>query len=314
MKKTCVIDNWTLFLISELFKNRLFFSHTITKKYKYNIGAEEPSDIPKYFGALSNFINAILFYDEIYFVENGNENSWNSNPYFTNQCKGLITPKKPITPLTLNYKNLSSIEEVKYYIFMSELLNSDLFVAPYRSDIILQSNELSINNITNDMINEYDKRITDLLKEQKDNKLKIGIESNQILPSLTQLVLNETKSVDDIFTTTLQIKNSDYIKEYKNKINEVIEGENITKDYIKLKKDMELAFNTTINKLGLHQNDKKKLFDVAFNLWIFKISNINVSSSKTKFNNKKHTILLKNIIKYRLEMFNSIESLSRILK
>lgn len=318
MPRSCIIDNWSLCLVSELFFAKSIFSESyysemISKLNSFGSESETINDLPVTFGALSNLINAILFYDEIFFLDNGRQLTWDNNDLFVSKCGNLLT--KTELPDSLNHDDNSLIDQTGLYFLTSQLLESDLFVSPYRSETMLRSNDWSIPSVTDNLFKDIDDKILNLLTEQKDTKIKIGIESNQILPSLTQLVLNETNTLENIFDVSQQIKESNYIKDYKNKIAELIEGKNTTKDYVKLKKALDTIFESTIYKLGLKQTDKLQSFEVGFNLWIFKISNIKVQPNRIPIRkNKKHQILLKNIVKCRLEMYNSMKSLKRIMK
>ncbi len=314
MDKYCIIDNWSLFLVSELLRKKSYFAALMNKSNLFEFEQEQICDISKSFGALSNMINGLIFYDKIYYLENGSESSWKNYPFTNSRFQKILSSKKPPEYLLQKYNSNIPSEEAKFYMFTAKLTGCDLFVSPYRSDILLNSSELSVSSITNDFVNKVDEKISILIADETDEKLKIGIESNQLLPSLTQFVLNDCSELNDVFDVAYQIKESDYVKRYKDKIAELLNGKNVTKNYIKLQKDFESIYDDTILKLGLKQEDKKHSFDVAFNLWIFKISNIKLNISSSLNSNKKHLILLKNIAKCRLEMYNSQNTLKRILK
>lgn len=314
MENSCIVDNWSLFLVSNFLRDYPLHSQKIIKSTAFGVEMEQLSDLAKSFGALSNVLNAIIFYDRIYYLENGSEISWKNFPYFEEKSKKLFFPKLPPEYLLQLYNTNNPKNEAEFYLLTAKLTGNDLFVSPYRSDIMLNSCEISFPSITESLFSDIDGKISDLIKEEKDNKLKVGIESNQIIPSLTQLVLNESNNITDVFDIAIQLKESEYIKDYKNKILEIINSKNKTKNYIELKKDLETVFDNTICKLGLKKLEKNKSFEASFNLWIFTISNIKINYTTKIFRNKKHLILLKNIAKCRLEMYNSLNSLNRIMK
>lgn len=311
-EKTCIVDNWSLCLVADILSRYPIYSERVKRAMSFQMEMEELSDLSKSFGALSNLINAIIFYDKVFFMENGRQNTWQRNSSFASICKKFVYPKKVPNELLLNYQIYSPIQEAGFYMLTAEYLESDLFVSPYRSDEILNSNNsLSMKSITDSLMKEMDERILKITNHQKDLRIKIGIESNLILPSLTQFVLNESSSINTVFDTAYQIRESDFIKKYKNKIIEIIENEDNTQNYLKIKKDIESIFDNTIKKIGLA---KRESFEVGFNFWIFQINNFLKISRPIINHNKKHLILLKNIAKCRLEMFNSITTLKRILK
>lgn len=314
MDKSCIIDNWSLFLVSEFLKEKSYYAEQIEKSISFGLEQERISDISKSFGALSNVINGLIFYENIYYLENGSESSWKNNPLADSKFSKILSSRKPPENLLQKYNSNIPSNEAKFYMLTAELTGCDLLVSPYRSDIMLKSSELSVPSVTNDLINEIDGKISDLLLDEKDLKLKVGIESNQLLPSLTQLVLNDCKNINDVFEVAAQIKESDCVKNYKSRISELLSGNDVTKNYVKLKKDFESIYDNTIFKLGMRQKDKEQSFNAAFNLWIFKISNIKIPYSTKIRRNRKHLILLKNIAKCRLEMYNSQNTLKRILR
>lgn len=314
MEKSCIIDNWSLYSVSKFFKEKSYIAELVDKSISFGLEQERISDISKLFGALSNVINGLIFYDKIYYLENGSESSWKNYPIADFLFSKILISKKPPNNLLQTYNSNIKSDEAKFYMLTAELTGCDLFVSPYRSDILLKSSELSVPSITNDLINEIDGKITNLLLDEKDLKLKVGIESNQLLPSLTQLVLNDCKNIYDVFEIANQFKTSEFVINYKSKISELLSDEKVTKNYVKLKKDFESIYDDTIFKLGLRQKDKEHSFNAAFNLWIFKISNIKVPYTTKIRRSRKHLILLKNIAKCRLEMFNSRNTLKRLLK
>lgn len=314
MNKSCIIDNWSLFLVSEFIKEKLYYAEQINKSISIGLEQEHISDISKRFGALSNVINGIIFYDNIFYLENGSESTWKNYPMANLELNNILSKRKPPENLLQKYNTNIPSNEAQFYMLTAELIGCDLLVSPYRSDIMLKSTDLTIPSVTNNLIKEMDEKIVELFSDEKDLKLKVGIESNQVLPSLTQLVLNDCSNINDVFRVATQIKESDFVINYKSKMAELLSGTDITKNYIKLKKSFEEIYDSTIFKLGLKQKDKEQSINVAFNLWILEISNIKIPYYTRIIQSRKHLILLKNIAKCRLEMFNSQNSLKRILR
>lgn len=314
MRESCIVDNWSIFLVSEFFKNYPVYLKDIQNPPVNKDGIAQLGYLSKYFGALSNIINGLVFYDKILFLETGYEDSWKTNNYFNENYSYLFSPQKaPEEYLNIYDKNSYSMD-TKFYILVANELNSDLFISPYRSDEILNYNNLTIPSVTNNLIKNIDEKISEQLKYENDSILKFGIESNQILPSLTQFVLNESNCMGDIFQTAQQIKESGYVQEYKNKVAEIVEGNNVTENYIKLKRDIECVFEDTICKLGIKKQQRQQLCEASFKMLIFEFSKISLSNPIKVKRENKYTILLKNIAKYRLEMYNSINTLKRIMK
>lgn len=314
MKDKCIIDNWSIYLVSEFFKNYPKYLRDI----QYSILNKEKEGylnyLSKYFGSLSNIINGLVFYDKILYIETGNEYTWMENSLFMNEYENLFIPQKVPDEYSCLYDKTSSNKDTEFYILTAKILNSDLFISPSRADGILNSYNFSLPTVTNNLLESLDKKISECLREKDDSILRIGLESNQILPSLTQFVLNESSCMGDIFQTARQLRESNPVKEYRNKVIEIIESENRTKNYTKLKKNFEIIFEDMIYKLNMTKTLKQHFCDVSFKLWIFNFDKIHIPNPHLMGRKNRYTILLKNIAKYRLEMYNSIDTLERIMK
>ena len=104
------------------------------------------------------------------------------------------------------------------------------------------------------------------------------------------------------------------VQEYKNKIAEIVESKYVTENYIKFRKNIECVFEDTICKLGIKKKQRQQLCEASFNMFILQLSKFSIPNLLKIRRNNKYTILLKNIAKYRLEMYNSINTLKRIMK
>lgn len=307
----CVIDNWTLSLVADFFEGngyppRIFFD---SKK------SDAIVRFTPYFGALSNLINSIIFYDKIFYLTTGKETAWDYNKHFVNECEELLIPQQPISEFLKLYHSNKKDDDVLFYVLTSKILGSDLIVSPFRSDsAILNRNNFTLSSITKAFTDHIDKKITTYLTDKNDPYLKDSIELNRILPSLTQLVLNESNSFSDVIKIARQISQSNYVQNYKNRINELIQSHLPTKEYNNIERKIDDILENTIYKLDFKNVEKKHILNLGFNLGIIQIDGIKISLPHIYNREDKQLILMKNIIKYRLEMHNSIQVVERLFQ
>ncbi|CAN5274504.1 hypothetical protein BH09BAC6_BH09BAC6_09020 [soil metagenome] len=288
----CLIDNWS---IQEAI--------TLLENDKEAFG--EPNDLFLRLGSFSNLINAILFYETPQYLENGNEIVWNKFDSQKYKILSYLEPAKPIDAnyYSANYCYLSEDFGAGYYLMMANILNSELFVNPYRSSKITQCLPIPENSF-NELLNIIDKKID----QETDNiwlsKVKCGIKNNFLLPSLTHYVLKLASTKDDLLDVVFQLKNSKEIQVLKTKIEEVSLN---AKSYTIFQNEVEALLKKQFNKE--HKGDMALSMDIKLLFFTLK-----KSIDFDFFQHKRHLVYLKDIIDCRTETFGLRKELERIFK
>lgn len=135
MNKTerCVIDNWSL-------------EHAaILLDVNSDITAQKVVSFEKNLGGLSNFIHSLLLYKDRYFILNGFEKDWKKFSWFEARIKSAINGIT-LDELGIDWESSASYADkgIRNYLLTSKYFESDLIVAPERSDPILSFDMLQV--------------------------------------------------------------------------------------------------------------------------------------------------------------------------
>lgn len=286
----CIIDNWSLESAGALLDD------------VEDINAIPVEKFESILGGLSNYINAILLYDDISFLENGFENHWTRFEWFKRNTKAFIKPKDP-SILSIDWHSKASYDNngINNYLITAEVFETDLFISPERAGLIKQNPTVNSNFITTL------KKLEDLVNQMKEDSwyqnTRIGIENNFILPSLTHYVLSQATNKEDLLTVIMQLKSDGKIDRIKKEIEALTN--NSAKSSMKFQKSIESIVN---HAFGLKTNDSQT--------WSIKVSALFLSLSKSFnlniFNKKEHIVFLKDLAAIRTENNKLKKDIERI--
>jgi hypothetical protein len=295
MNKTekCVIDNWSL-------------EHAaILLDVNSDITAQKEISYENNLGGLSNFIQSLLLYKDRYFILNGFEKDWRKFSWFDSRIKSTIKGIA-LDEMGIDWESSASYADkgIRNYLSTSEYFESDLIVAPERADSILS---LDLRSIMGRPFLELLREIDGKIIQEKDRviftDLKVGIQNNFIIPSLTQYVLSEATNRDDLLQVILQLRESKKIENIARKISEISSS---VKESSKLQREVDSIIK---KEFGNQPNG---------NEWSIGVSAMFLSIGKNLdlsfFDRREHIVFLKNLIKCRAEAHRLKKDFERIFK
>jgi hypothetical protein len=287
----CIIDNWSLEHAGLLLES------------SNDLGQKNNDSLVKNIGGLSNFINAILLYEESFFIMNGFEKDWKRFNWFDTNTSAFINGIQ-LDELTINWESPSSYEDkgIRNYLFSSRYFESDLLICPERSEI--DSNNRKLDNAFVDTLKEIDKKIQLERDSSAFNKIKMGIDRNFQFPLITQYVLSEATTRDDLLTVIMQLKSDGKIARVINKIEEVTATSNGAG---KFERDIQYLIKEAFGRQTDNQNELSISVSAYF-LSISKSVNLNF------FRRAEHLVFLKNLIACRSEAYRLEKDIQRIFK
>jgi hypothetical protein len=254
---------------------------------------------------LSNFIQSLLLYKDRYFILNGFEKDWRKFSWFDSRIKSTINGIA-LDELGIDWESSASYADkgIRNYLSTSQYFESDLIVAPERADSILS---LDLPSIVGKPFLELLREIDGKIIQEKDRviftDLKVGLQSNFIVPSLTQYVLSEATNRDDLLNVILQLRESKKIENIATKISEISSS---VKKSIKLQREID----TIIKKEFGKQPDENEWSVEVSAMFLSVGKNINLSY----FDRREHIVFLKNLIKCRAEAHRLKKDFERIFK
>jgi len=256
-------------------------------------------------GGLSNYVNAMLLYDETSFLENGFEADWTRFDWFEKNTKIFVNAINP-ADLMIDWGSKESYSDkgLKNYLISSKQLCLDLFISPERANQITKNSvpeiEQKFNTIT--ILKKIDDQIQLETAPLWFDDLKVGIDKNFRLPSLTHYVLSQASNPDDLLTVIIQLKESGTINTIRAKINEITVN---TKIASRFQKDIENAIKKAF---GLKNNSDRP--------WSIKVTILFLTLTRSFnfdfFNRKEHLLFLKNVIACRSEAYGLNDDIQRI--
>ena len=124
MEKSCIIDNWSLQLVCDLLQNFNEYSENLSNENHNLQTKEKDKNFLTRFGALSNLLNGIVFYDDLKYLNNGKSESWKSygelQPILKSDLTGVNPPDNYLQLYNEREKNFG----VNFYFLMSKSMNS----------------------------------------------------------------------------------------------------------------------------------------------------------------------------------------------
>lgn len=254
-------------------------------------------------GGLSNYINALLLYDETSFLENGFEDEWTRFNWFKKNTTAFVNAINP-AELRIDWKSEESYSDkgIKNYLISSEQLCLDLFISPERSNQITQNSLPKIEQEFNILLKKIDNQIQIETDQLWSNNVKVGIGKNFKLPSLTHYVLSEASNLDDLLTVIMQLKVSGKIDTIRSKVNEITMS---TKSAARFQKDIE---NIIKDAFGIKNKSDRPWSIKLTVLFLTLTRNFNFDF----FNRKEHLLFLKDVIACRSEAYGLAGDIQRI--
>lgn len=288
---SCIIDNWSLehagFLLDK--SNDIISQNEVA--FQNNLGG------------LSNYINALLLYEKSNYLKNGFEDDWMRFEWFEKNTSVFFNKLDPSSS-NIDWNSEASYADngIGNYLIISELFSSDLFISPERASKLVQANSINPDDNFISTLKKIDASILHRKDESWYKNIQIGIEDNFQLPALTQYVLSQASSVDDLLTVIMQLKSDGKIQRIRHRVNELNSS---TKSSMKLQKEIE---NIISDSFGLEPNYDRP--------WSIKISILFLSLTKSFgldfFNRKEHLVFLKDIAGLRAENKSLNKHLARI--
>lgn len=292
MRKS-LIDNWSLEHAGILVGRDTDTSTIAKEQFIQNIGG------------LSNYIHALLFYDETNYLANGFEKDWTRFHWFNKNTKMHVNALSAQS-LEIDWDSEESYTDkgISNYLKSSNNLGLDLFVSPERATMLKERILKRPANKLESVIGKIDEEILVEANSLWFKDTQLGIIENFKFPSLTQYVLSQASSVDDLLNVIVEIKESRRIKVVTDELSEISRN---TKATAKFQKEVE-------NKIKLAFGDKSKSdtsLTLKINAWFF---SLNKTINFGFFSRKEHLLFLKDIIACRTESANLRNSISRIFK
>jgi hypothetical protein len=289
--KRTIIDNWSLMASSQLI----------------SAGQQKAPFKQSPFSAImsfSNMVTAILLYDDIMYLPNGNEQAWKRDDWFSTNIESYIKPADISQKLLDDaYDAPSNMDHsTSNYFHISRELQADLFLNPVRSQMVFEHLKVTPNGSDMELLRRMDAVIKDESNKSWSEDVKIGVQSNFILPQLTQYVLSKCSSTDDILKVLFEIKTAGSIDDLKSKIQEVSCN---LRDFSKFQQTVE---NLVKQHLG-YASKNTGPWSIKFNAFFLSFSK---SFNVVSLRDKKLMVFLKDILSSRTEVQGLSKSIQRV--
>ncbi|WP_282088643.1 hypothetical protein [Aquimarina algiphila] len=295
---SALIDNWSLESSGALLD--------FNQKKLVSIDNASDEEFVSSFGALTNLINAIVFYDDIRFIDNGFQETWLRFNSFSQKISSLMKPYIQSNSEKL-IEQTSGNKGADYYVYLSKQLNSDVYLSPERSSIIIRNlnkDNISISKRAIDLLNMSDQRIKNEALNLSSDIVKTGICKNFILPSILHYVMAESTTKDDLLDVAIQMRNSKEIEAFKKIIKESFVGKEINS--IKLENEIKEAIDVQLGKIS---KDRSKDWQITFTLFF-----ISIGKTFGWYKSENHLTFLKDTISFRTGLNNLDNHLERLFK
>ncbi|HLD52416.1 MAG TPA: hypothetical protein VJA82_03870 [Sediminibacterium sp.] len=289
----CIIDNWSL-------------EHAaIVLDGSYDYFESPLISFSNHIGGLSNYINAILLYNSPNYINNGFEGDWKRFEWFSKNNIELLSLTQA-DQLGIQWKSSKSYADkgISNYLLTSKFSASDLFVSPERASEYTAIKREIINTALHETLIGVDRKIEVAQEKSWYQNIKVGVNDNFSLPSLTQYVLSLAKSPSEIFTILSQLKTDGKVQRVYDKLEEICIN---SKKSGQLQRELELIIDHEFGGTFKQENILSLTIPVYF-------LSITVPISLNFFNRKEHLIFLKSVIKSRVEANNLSDNIYRIFK
>lgn len=286
----CIIDNWSLEHAGILVDSSIDLNQIEGDVQIRNLGG------------LSNFINAILLYEDSFYVTNGFEKDWKRFSSFDKHASAHLNAVQ-LDELIINWTDNAAYENkgIGNYLLTADYFESDLLVCPERSEITSSNN---LDGAFLETLKKIDKKILRERDESAFNSIKVGIEYNFRLPSLTQYVLSQASTREDLLKVIIQLKSDGKIRKV---ISEIEQITTTTKGAGKFESDIEYLVKKAFGRKVTGDNSWSVSVSVPF-LGITKSIDMNF------FRRSEHLVFLRNLIACRTEAFKLETDFKRIFK
>ncbi|MBL7860085.1 MAG: hypothetical protein JNJ65_02905 [Cyclobacteriaceae bacterium] len=290
--KKCIIDNWSLEHAGVLLEST------------NDLDQSKHDSLIKNLGGLSNFITALLLYEDSYFPINGFEKDWKRFSWFETNASAFIEGVQ-LDELNVNWNSPASYEDkgISNYLLASRSYESDLLVCPERSEEITNYTE-SVDNVLVETLREIDKKIIHETNNSLLNKTKTGIKRNFQFPSPTQYVLSEASTREDLLKVIMQLKSDGKIRKV---ISEIEQITSTTQGAGKFENDIEYL----VKKAFGRKVDDNHSWSISVSVPFFSISK---SIDMDFFRRKEYLVFLKDLITCRAEAYRIEKDFQRIFK
>lgn len=289
----CLIDNWSL----------EYAGYLLNGEFERNYFTDE--EFIKSLGGLSNYINAILLYDEAKFVANGLQTHWYRFDWFAKNTRLYVNPFIPKGSYIDWNEVLDSPDfGAKNYLLTSKYLDADLFISPERASHITRNGSPKVDRNFITTLEKIDEKIKFEKEELWDDRIKVGIEQNYVFPSLTSYVLSKASNVNDLLTVIMQLKDSGEMDKIKEEINQLSET---TKGALKLQREVE----GVVKRFFLNGKPADKPVTVSLDILFLSISK---SFSLEVFQRERYLTFLKDVMACRAEAYRLKKDIERIFK
>jgi hypothetical protein len=304
----CLIDNWSIEQAACLLESDSKQTFPTDESFVHALGG------------LSNFINGLLLYEDSKYISNGREYSWERFDWFKQNTSAYFTPYTP--DKTYSIQKNSNIGDAdnytfgdKYirdgsrgiedYLIISNLLNADLFVSPVRAEHLKRYTS-QYNSKTGDTFlyisQIIDEKIVAEKKEIWSNYVKMGIQENMLLPTLTQYVFSQASNIEDLFKIIMQLKSTSKISDLQKNINIISQS---TKNYGQFQIEIENIIAECFGK----PVSKEKPWEINISVLFLTLTK---SFSLQEFNRKEYLTILKDLITCRTEAYKLRQDIERI--
>ncbi|HMJ67384.1 MAG TPA: hypothetical protein VK508_00735 [Cyclobacteriaceae bacterium] len=288
--KKCIIDNWSLEHAGVLLEDA------------NDLGQKTEESLIRNFGGLSNFIDAILLYEDSFFLMNGFEKDWKRFEWFDTNTSAFIEGIQT-DELAINWTNAASYEDqgVGNYLLTSNYFESDLLICPERSETgVVEWSKLT--STFAEALELIDLKVWGEKNNTNFSKLQIGIESNFRLPSITQYVLAQASNRSDLLKVIMQLKSDGKLGRI---IKEIEEITSTVKGAGRLEKDIDTLVKKAFGR-KIKAAEDYSIGASAFGLGISK------SFSLDFFRRDEYLVFLKHFIACRSEAFKLEKDFERI--
>jgi hypothetical protein len=318
----CLIDNWSLSDAATLLYDDYVIQgqgNLIDFANPASLSLIKCSDFSNYriafphaLASLSNLIDAIIFYDEPSFIDNGfNRHSWALFPRFSNTVEQVLKKKAIPQGLRLPPELVNNNLGLDGYLSIARYFESDVFISPLRTTLLFdQCKQDLVITLANDLLFTVDKAIKNRLSEIPQGPIKASIFANLTIPSLIQYIINESNRADDILTIACQLREWEPLQELRKTVRQILDGKSVSKDYLTLGRKITETVNDTIDKI-LGKRLYKEI-PLSFDVKVFKISYLLKIADKKIMWEGKYSLFFRRLAESRLQAINISEKLEKI--
>jgi hypothetical protein len=288
--QTCIIDNWSLEHAGHLLDHPIDYRELDLASFIRNLGG------------LSNYINALLLYEQPSFMLNGFEKDWKRFKWF-DQNTSAFMQGLPLDDIDWQSKASYSDKGIANYLLSSRYYQADLFVTPERSEVASKTEHPKLDTTFRDLLDLIERRTAEESSSNFSKNIRVGVKTNFALPSLTHYVFSEASNANDLFKVIMQLKADGKIRGIIDQIETI---SSTTKGSSKLQQQIEYMLNKAFGKPA--SNSSWSLGVSAYWLSISKTIDLNF------FNRKEYMVFLRHLVSCRTEAYGLKKHIERIFQ